>query len=96
MPAAAFGVLAVFTTAAIVAGLLAWWLIGSRIPLGPLLPILGAFLALYVSGHRLRIELGPSTELFGFQVSLLFDLVLALVVAFLIAFIGRLGTGPRI
>jgi len=96
MPAAAFGVLAVFTAAAIVAGLLAWWLVGSRLPLGPLLPIVAAFLALYVSGHRLGIELGPSTELFGFQVSLAFDLVLAVAVAFVVAAIGRLGMGPRV
>jgi len=96
MPAAAFGVLAVFTAAAIAAGLIAWWLLGSRLPLGPLLPIVAAFLALYVAGHRLQIELGPSTQLFGFQVSLLFDLVLALAVAFAVAAIGRLGTGPRI
>ena len=96
MPAAAFGVLAVFTTAAIIAGLLAWWLVGSRIPLGPLLPIIAAFAALYVSGHRLQIEVGPSTELFGFQVSLLFDLVLAVLVAVAVALLGRMATGPRL
>jgi hypothetical protein len=96
MPAAAFGVLAVFTTAAIIAGLVAWWLVGSRIPLGPLLPIVAAFAALYVSGHRLKIEVGPSTELFGFQVSLLFDLVLAVVVALGVALLGRLASGPRL
>jgi hypothetical protein len=96
MPAAAFGVLAVFTTAAIIAGIVAWWLVGSRIPLGPLLPIIAAFGALYVSGHRLRIEVGPTTELFGFQVSLLFDLVLAVLVALAVALLGRMATGPRL
>ncbi len=96
MPAAAFGVLAVFTAAAIAAGVLAWWLVGSRIPLGPLLPVVAAFAALYVSGHRLGLEVGPSTELFGFQVSLLFDLALALVVALAVALLGRLATGPRL
>jgi hypothetical protein len=95
VPAAAFGVLAVFTTAAIAAGLLAWWLLGTRMPLGPLLPILAAFGALYVSGHRLHLELGPTTELFGFQVALLFDLALALVVAFGVAALLRLASGPR-
>jgi hypothetical protein len=95
MPAAAFGVLAVFTAASIAAGLLAWWLLGSRLPLGPVLPILAAFAALYVSGHRLRLEVGPSTELFGFQVSLAFDLALALAVALFVAVLGRLASGPR-
>jgi hypothetical protein len=92
MPAAAFGVLAVFTAASVAAGLLAWWLLGSRVPLGPLLPILAAFAALYVAGHRLRLEVGPSTELFGFQISLAFDLVLAFGVALLVALLGRLAS----
>ena len=95
MPATAFGVLAVFTAAAALAGLLAWWLLGSRLPLGPLLPILAAFGALYVSGHRLRVQVGPLTELFGFQVALLFDVALALVVALGMALLLRVATAGR-
>jgi hypothetical protein len=95
VPAAAFGVLAVFTVVAIGAGLLAWWLIGSRIPLGPALPVLAAFGALYLSGHRLGLRMGPTMDLFGFQVALLFDVALAVVVALLVAWGGRLLSGPN-
>lgn len=89
MPAEAFGLLALFTIASIVAGVGAWWLVGPRSWWGLPLPVLAAFGALYLSGHRLGWELGPTVQLFGFQVALLFDLVLAVVVAVLAALVQR-------
>jgi hypothetical protein len=91
MPAAAYGVLAVFTAASIAAGLLAWWLVGPRSPWAILLPIAATFGALYLSGHRLGLRIGPVVDLFGFDVALAFDLSLAVVVAFAAAFLQRLA-----
>jgi hypothetical protein len=90
MPAAAYGVLAVFTAASIAAGLLAWWLVGPRTPWAVILPIAATFGALYLSGHRLGLRVGPVMELFGFDVALAFDLSLAVVVAFAAALLQRL------
>lgn len=90
MPAAAYGVLAVFTAASIAAGLVAWWLVGPRTPWAIILPIAATFAALYVSGHRLGLRLGPVVDLFGFDVALVFDLSLAMVVALAAALLQRL------
>jgi hypothetical protein len=95
MPAAAYGVLAVFTAASIVAGLVAWWLIGPRTAWAAILPIAATFGALYVSGHRLGLRVGPVMQLFGFDVALLFDLSLAVVVALAVALLQRLAVGIR-
>jgi hypothetical protein len=95
MPAAAYGVLAVFTAAAIVAGLLAWWLVGPRTAWAVVVPIVVTFGALYLSGHRLDLRVGPLTRLFGYDVALLFDLSLAVVVAVLAALLQRAALAIR-
>jgi len=77
MPAAAFGILLFFIAAAIVIGAAATWLIGPRRPLAVVVPVLAAFGALYVVGHRSGLAVGPTVDLFGFQVNLLFDLAVA-------------------
>ena len=77
MPAAAFQLFLFFTAAAIVVGLIAWWVIGPRRPFAAILPVLGSFLALYVVGHKSGLAVGPTIELFGFEVNLLFDLAAA-------------------
>lgn len=91
MPAAAFALLAFFVGVSLVAGLLAWWLIGPRRPWGAVLPTLGAFGALYLFGHLLEISPGPTVDLFGFDVAILFDVGLALLVAVCVALLQRLA-----
>lgn len=50
------------------------------------LPILAAFAAFYLIGHRFGISIGPEIGLFGFQVALLGDLVLGFAAALAVAF----------
>ena len=85
MPATAIGLLLFFTAAAIVIGLIAWWVTGPRRPLAAILPVLGAFLALYLVGHRSGLAFGPTVPLFGYEVNLLFDLLAASVGAAIVA-----------
>ena len=85
MPAAAFQLFLFFTAAAIVIGLIAWWVIGPRRPLAAILPVLGSFLALYLVGHKSGLAVGPTIELFGFEVNLLFDLLCAILGAAIVA-----------
>jgi hypothetical protein len=49
------------------------------------LPVIGAFGAFYLIGHRLGIEVGPQIPLFGFQVSLLGDVTIGSVAAVVVA-----------
>jgi len=62
------------------------------------LPVLGAFGAFYLIGHRLGIVVGPEIPLFGFQVALLGDVLLgfaaALAVAAVQALVMRARPGP--
>jgi hypothetical protein len=81
MPAAAYALLGLFAAISAASGLLAsrlvrpwrWW--------APAPPILGSFGALYLVGHRLGWSVGPEVPLFGFRVSLPFDVAVALAVA---------------
>lgn len=77
MPAAAFQLFLFFTVAAIVVGVVVAWVIGPRRPLAFVIPVLASFGALYLVGHRSGLAVGPTMELFGFQVTLLFDLAVA-------------------
>jgi hypothetical protein len=83
MPAKAFALLGVFITIAVVAGLIAWRVVVPASRWGWLLPIAFAFLTLYVSGHLLGLAAGPSIQLFGFDVAIVLDVLLALVAAFI-------------
>jgi len=95
MPAAAFALLGFFIAVALVAGGTAWWIVGPRRAWALALPILAAFGALYLFGHLLEWSVGPTLTLFGFDVALLFDLVLAVVAAALAAIVQRIA-GERL
>lgn len=79
MPAAAFQLFLFFTAAAILIGVVVAWVVGPRRPLAVVLPVLASFGALYLVGHKSGLAVGPTMELFGFQVTLLFDLAVAVV-----------------
>jgi hypothetical protein len=89
MSAAAVALLSLFIGVSIVAGVLAWWVIGPRRWYGLPLPIAAPFIALYLAGHQFAVQVGPTVELFGFEIALLFDVVLALVAALAAAFVQR-------
>jgi hypothetical protein len=82
MPAAAYGLLAVFTGVSLVAGMLSARVVGPRRPWAPVVPVLAAFASLYLVGHRLAVSVGPQVRLFGFDVSLPFDAAIAVVASF--------------
>ena len=54
-----------------------------------ILPVLAAFGGLYVVGHRTGLELGPTIILFGYQVAIVQDVVVAVVAAGVAALIQR-------
>jgi hypothetical protein len=93
MPAKAFALLGIFIAISIVAGLIAWRVVLPAHRWGWIVPIALAFVALYVAGHLLSLSAGPMVQLFGFDVALLFDIVLALVAAFVGAGVQRLISG---
>jgi hypothetical protein len=90
MPANAYSLLAVFILISIGSGLIAWRVVTPHRRRGWLLPIVLAFGALYVFGHLLGLSAGPMFGLFGFDVALPFDVLLALVAAFAGAGLYRL------
>ena len=49
------------------------------------LPVVAAFGAFYLIGHRLGLAVGPEIPLFGFQVALLGDLVIGFTAALIAA-----------
>ncbi|MFO1539289.1 MAG: hypothetical protein ACKOTZ_02420 [Chloroflexota bacterium] len=81
MPAAAFGLVALFAVIAFLAGAVAAWLIGPRRRSAVRLPAAAAFVALWGAGHGLGLEIGPTVELLGFRVALLGDILIAVVAA---------------
>ena len=89
MPPAAIALLVFFIGVSIVVGAAAAYAVGPRRPVAVVLPILAAFGALYIVGHRLGLDLGPQVGLFGFQVSIVWDLVVAMVAAVTVAFVQR-------
>lgn len=82
MPASAYALVGLFTVISVIAGLLASWFVGPRRRWSPLLPAIAAFGALYLVGHRLMVRVGPTVEIFGWQVSIVFDVAVALGAAF--------------
>ena len=62
-----------------------WWVIGPRRPLAAILPVLASFGALYLVGHKSGLAVGPTVELFGFEVNLLWDLLCAVMGAAIVA-----------
>jgi hypothetical protein len=62
---------------------------GGRRPLCS--PTLAAFGALYVVGHQSGLRAGPEVEIFGWQVSLAFDVAVAVATALVVAVLQRVG-----
>lgn len=90
MPANAFSLLGVFILISIGSGLIAWRLVTPHRRWGWLTSIAFAIGAMYLFGHLLGLSAGPMLELFGFDVALPFDVLLALVAAFAGATFHRL------
>ena len=63
-----------------------------------ILPIVAAFGAFYLIGHRLGLAVGPEVSLFGFQVALVGDLAIGFLAALVVALVqaavvrGRRGS----
>jgi hypothetical protein len=86
MPPQAYALVTLFVLCSIALGIVAVR-IAARVAHGPTrrvayaLPILAAFGAFYLIGHRLGLSIGPEITLFGFQVALLGDLTIGLAAA---------------
>jgi hypothetical protein len=91
MPASAYALLALFSFVSVAAGWISAWLIGPRRLWAAVIPSLAAFGALYLVGHRFVVRVGPTVELFGWQVSLPFDVAVALGSALGAAALQRMG-----
>ncbi len=91
MPASAYGLVTLFTIISVGSGWLAARTVGPRRPWAALLPALAAFGALYLVGHRSGIRIGPEVEIFGWQVSLAFDVAVAVATALAAATLQRFG-----
>lgn len=89
MPASAYLLASLFVVISLIAGALAWWVVGPRRGITLPLPMLAAFALLYLAGHKLGWQAGPSVELLGFRVALPFDVALALVGGFAAAILQR-------
>jgi hypothetical protein len=91
MPMTAWALVATFTLCSIALGVLAAWIVGrGGGPTGlaaAALPVIAAFGAFYVIGHKLGLAVGPEVSLFGFQVALLGDLALGFAAALAVALV---------
>lgn len=89
MPPQAFALVALFAACSVGLGCLAVRLVarfgGPTGRVVYVLPVLAAFGAFYVIGHRLGLAVGPEVPLFGFQVALLGDLAIGFAAALLAA-----------
>lgn len=89
MPPQAFALMSLFLALSVLLGIVAVRLLaragGPRTRWAYPLPVLGAFLAFYLIGHRLGIVVGPEVGLFGFQVALLGDLAIGFAAALVVA-----------
>ncbi|HEY6569794.1 MAG TPA: hypothetical protein VIZ22_05860 [Candidatus Limnocylindrales bacterium] len=89
MPTQAWALVALFSLCSIVLGVVAVRIAarGSG-PVGLaayVLPVVAAFGAFYVIGHRLGLAVGPEIGLFGFQVALIGDLAIGFAAALAVA-----------
>jgi hypothetical protein len=90
MSSEAFALLGVFTMICVAAGVIAWRLLLADLAWGALLPAATAFAVLYLIGHRLGWTYGPTVQLFGFEVALPWEVLLALVTAMAVAGLHRI------
>lgn len=92
MPPNAYALVALFVGCSVLLGIGAQRVV-ARVAGGPrgwltaILPIVAAFGAFYLVGHRLGLAVGPEVSLFGFQVALLGDLAIGFVAAFVVALV---------
>ena len=90
MPLSAFALVATFVGSAIAIACVVTWLVGPRRWAAFVLPSLAAVAALGSVGHQARLGVGPTVNLYGYDVRLLFDLGLAFVVSLVVAVGQRL------
>jgi hypothetical protein len=89
MPPQAYALVTLFSLCSVALGWLATRLAtragGSARRRAYVLPMIAAFLAFYLIGHRLGLAVGPEIGLFGFRVALLGDLAIGFAAALLVA-----------
>ena len=103
MPLSAWALVTTFSICSIVLGVIAVRIVarigGPRSLAAYVFPIVAAFGAFYLIGHRLGIAIGPHIGLYGFQVALPGDLVIgfaaALAAALLQAWLMRATRSGR-
>jgi hypothetical protein len=91
MPASAYGLVSLFAVISAASGWFAMRAVGPYRRLAAIGPAIAAFGALYLVGHRSAIRIGPEVEILGWQVSLAFDVAVAVVVALVAALAQRAG-----
>jgi hypothetical protein len=89
MPASAYALVATFAVISLLAGAAAARLVGPRRWWSVPLPAAAAFGALYLVGHRWVVGIGPEVTLWGWEVALPFDIVVAIGMALLVASLQR-------
>jgi hypothetical protein len=89
VPTSAYGVLLTFVASAVVIGFAMAWLTGQRRVRATILPIAAALLVLSLVGHTLKLDVGPTVNLFGFDVHLWFDLAVAAAASLAVAVLQR-------
>jgi hypothetical protein len=100
MPVPVLLLLGFFLVVSFAAAALAVAAVGPRRPTAVIVPALVTIAVLWALGHRSGFAVGPTVELFGFEVNLLFDLAVAQVTALITAIgqcmlLGRLSAGLR-
>ncbi|HEY4189971.1 MAG TPA: hypothetical protein VGM28_06095 [Candidatus Limnocylindrales bacterium] len=99
MPMTAWALVATFTLCSIALGVAAVWIVGRfGGPVGRAafaLPVIAAFGAFYLIGHRLGLAVGPEVSLFGFQVALLGDLAIGFAAALAVALVQAVVVRAR-
>jgi hypothetical protein len=102
MPAEAYALIALFAVLSVIAGIGATRVVATVVRTrgipgwrASILPIVAAFVAFYLIGHRFGISIGPEIGLFGFQVALLGDVAIAFAVALIVAAIQLVVLGRR-
>lgn len=93
MPASAYGLIATFAIISIVSGAVAARVIGPRRWWAAVVPALAAFGMLYLIGHRWVVAIGPTVNLFGWDVALPFEMLAAAATALVVAAAQRLAAG---
>jgi hypothetical protein len=89
MPASAYALLATFVGSAAAIASAVTWVVGPRRRAAVVLPIAASVAALGSMGHQVKAGLGPTVNLYGYDVRLPFDLGLALVVSLVVALVQR-------